>query len=107
MEAVAPGGKIQVSIAPASQEPEKGVEIKVADDGPGVPAENRARIFEPFFTTKEDVGTGLGLWVCKEIAERHRGNVQLSLSKDGGLGGAVFTAFLPYAAQLEAARGAA
>jgi len=106
-DAVAPGGKIQVSIAPASQEPEKGVEIKVADDGPGVPAENRARIFEPFFTTKEDVGTGLGLWVCKEIAERHRGNVQLSLSKDGGLGGAVFTVFLPYAAQLEAASGAA
>jgi len=106
-DAVAPGGKIQVSIAPASQEPEKGVEIKVADDGPGVPAENRARIFEPFFTTKEDVGTGLGLWVCKEIAERHRGNVQLSLSKDGGLGGAVFTVFLPYAAQLEAAGGAA
>jgi len=106
-DAVAPGGKIRVSIAPASQEPEKGVEIKVADDGPGVPAENRARIFEPFFTTKEDVGTGLGLWVCKEIAERHRGNVQLSLSKDGGLGGAVFAVFLPYAAQLEAAGGAA
>jgi len=53
------------------------------------------------------LGTGLGLWVCKEIAERHRGNVQLSLSKDGGLGGAVFTVFLPYAAQLEAASGAA
>ncbi|HEX3091881.1 MAG TPA: CHASE3 domain-containing protein [Candidatus Angelobacter sp.] len=106
-DAVAPGGKIKVSIAPALQEPEKGVEIKVADNGPGVPAENRPRIFEPFFTTKEDVGTGLGLWVCKEIAERHRGNVQLSLSKDGGLGGAVFTVFLPLDAQIEAASGAA
>ena len=102
-DAVGPGGKIRISIAQASQEPEKGVEIKVADNGPGVPAENRARIFEPFFTTKEDVGTGLGLWVCKEIAERHRGEVKLSLSKDGGLGGAVFTVFLPYAAQFEAA----
>lgn len=106
-DAVAPGGKIKVSMAPALQEPEKGVEIEVADNGPGVPAENRARIFEPFFTTKEDVGTGLGLWVCKEIAERHRGNVQLSLSKDGGLGGAVFTVFLPLDAQIEAASGAA
>jgi PAS domain S-box-containing protein len=106
-DAVGPGGKIRISIAPGSQEPDRGVEIKVADNGPGVPAENRARIFEPFFTTKEDVGTGLGLWVCKEIAERHHGKVQLSSGKDDGLGGAVFTVFLPYAAQLEAAGGAA
>jgi signal transduction histidine kinase len=83
------------------------VEIKVADNGPGVPAENRTHIFEPFFTTKEDVGTGLGLWVCKEIAERHGGKVQLGLSKDGGLGGAVFTVFLPSDSPIEATSGAA
>ncbi len=83
------------------------MEIKIADNGPGVPEKNRAQIFEPFFTTKEDVGTGLGLWVCKEIAERHHGKVQLSLSKDGGLGGAVFTVFLPLEPRLEAASGAA
>jgi PAS domain S-box-containing protein len=106
-DAVDPRGKIRITAAPASLEGEKGVEIKVADNGPGVPAENRAHIFEPFFTTKEDVGTGLGLWVCKEIAERHGGRVQLSLSKDGGLGGAVFTVFLPLDSQIEAASGAA
>ena len=83
------------------------MEIEIADDGPGVPEKNRAQIFEPFFTTKEDVGTGLGLWVSKEIAERHRGKVQLSLGKDGGLGGAVFTVFLPLDAQIEASSGAA
>jgi PAS domain S-box-containing protein len=102
-DAVGRGGKIRIATSPASLENEKGVEIKVADNGPGVPAENRAHIFEPFFTTKEDVGTGLGLWVCKEIAERHGGRVQLSLSKDGGLGGAVFTVFLPLDSQIEAA----
>jgi len=106
-DAVGRGGKIRIATSPASLENEKGVEIKVADNGPGVPAENRAHIFEPFFTTKEDVGTGLGLWVCKEIAERHGGKVQLSLSKDGGLGGAVFTVFLPLDSQIEAASGAA
>jgi PAS domain S-box-containing protein len=102
-DAVAPGGKIRISVATASQEREKGVEIKVADNGPGVPAENRLHIFEPFFTTKEDVGTGLGLWVCKEIAERHGGSVQLNPGKDAGLGGAVFTVFLPVNSQIEAA----
>ena len=104
-DAVAPGGKIRISMAPADQG--DGVEIKIADDGPGVAEKNRAQIFEPFFTTKEDVGTGLGLWVSKEIAERHGGKIELSPDRDADLGGAVFTVFLPYAAQLEAAGGAA
>ncbi len=100
-DAVAPGGKIRISMAPAEQG--DGVEIKIADDGPGVAEKNRAHIFEPFFTTKEDVGTGLGLWVSKEIAERHGGKIELSPDHQSDLGGAVFIVFLPYEAQLEAA----
>lgn len=104
-DAVPPGGKIRISIAPAEQG--NGVDVQIADNGPGVPEENHAQIFEPFFTTKEDVGTGLGLWVSKEIAERHGGKIQVGSGKDNGLGGAVFTVFLPYEARLEAAGGAA
>jgi PAS domain S-box-containing protein len=104
-DAVEPGGKIRIALAPAEQG--EGVEIEVADNGPGVPEKNRAHIFEPFFTTKEDVGTGLGLWVSKEIAERHGGKIELGSGTDNGLGGAVFTVFLPFAARLEAAGGAA
>ena len=52
-------------------------------------------IFEPFFTTKKDVGTGLGLWVSKEIVDRHGGRIQaLSLNGDG-LSGALFNVHLP------------
>ena len=52
------------------------VHISVADNGPGVPAELRARIMEPFFTTKEiGKGTGLGLSVSKGIAEAHGGRL--------------------------------
>ena len=54
----------------------KSIRLTIEDDGPGISPENLERIFEPFFTTKQDVGTGLGLWVCKEIAERHGGTVQ-------------------------------
>ena len=104
-DAVAPGGKIRISMAPAQKG--DGVEIKIADNGPGVPEKNRTHIFEPFFTTKEDVGTGLGLWVSKEIAERHGGRIELSRGTENDLGGAVFTVFLPYEAQLETAGGAA
>jgi PAS domain S-box-containing protein len=106
-DAVEPGGKIRISLAPASAEQGDGLEIQIADDGPGVPEKNRVHIFEPFFTTKEDVGTGLGLWVSKEIAERHGGNIQLDTANNNGMGGAVFTVFLPFEANLEAAGGAA
>ncbi len=102
-DAVPPGGRIRISLAPASDKAGEGVQITVADNGPGVAEKNRTRIFEPFFTTKEDVGTGLGLWVSQEIAERHGGKIQLSQDGHTGLGGAVFTVFLPFEGRLEAA----
>jgi signal transduction histidine kinase len=42
------------------------------------------------------VGTGLGLWVCKEIAERHGGSVQVQSNNGSGAKGAIFTVLLPY-----------
>jgi len=106
-DAVAPGGIIRISMAPALDEHRNGVDVRVADNGPGVPEKNRTHIFEPFFTTKEDVGTGLGLWVSKEIAERHGGKLRLGSGHDNGLGGAVFIVFLPFEGHLETAGGAA
>lgn len=53
-----------------------GVELRVRDNGPGVPEELRQRIFEPFFTTRSR-GTGLGLAVVKAVAEAHGGTVEL------------------------------
>jgi PAS domain S-box-containing protein len=106
-DAVDSGGKIRISVRPAERKHRGGVEIRVADSGPGVAVENRTRIFEPFFTTKKDVGTGLGLWVSKEIASRHGGSIEVGPGNDGDLGGAVFTVFLPYEAETEAVGGAA
>jgi signal transduction histidine kinase len=97
-DAVGQRGRIRISVKPSTRAKSKGVEVRVADSGPGVAAENRVRIFEPFFTTKKDVGTGLGLWVSKEIAERHSGTLQLSTDQESSLGGAVFTVFLPFEA---------
>jgi signal transduction histidine kinase len=97
-DAVNAGGKIKIVVGHRTSSSAAGVEIAIADDGPGVPAENRSRIFEPFFTTKQDVGTGLGLWVSKEIAERHGGAISLSPTQDG-MRGAVFNVFIPYGAQ--------
>jgi PAS domain S-box-containing protein len=76
------------------------IRLTIMDDGPGIAPENLKRIFEPFFTTKKDVGTGLGLWVCKEIAERHGGSVQAHSRNETGVTGAVFTVHLPYQGEL-------
>jgi signal transduction histidine kinase len=58
----------------------------------GISARNLSRIFEPFFTTKEAVGTGLGLWVSREIIQKHKGRIRVR-SVEGN--GTVFSLFLP------------
>ncbi|MFO1226606.1 ATP-binding protein [Roseateles sp.] len=73
-------------------------EILVADRGPGVPVDMRARIFEPFFRLPGHAevagGVGLGLSLVKQIAERHGGSVHCE-DREGG--GSVFTLRLPSA----------
>ena len=69
------------------------VGFSVADDGPGVPIEQRDRVFEPFFTTKTDGrGTGLGLSIVRNIVDQHRGRISVTESASGG---ALFTVILP------------
>jgi len=69
-------------------------EIRVTDNGPGVPTALRHRIFEPFFTSRPD-GTGLGLAVVRSVAEAHGGDVRLDSSEGAG---ARFVLRLPLAA---------
>jgi PAS domain S-box-containing protein len=96
IDAVPAKGTLKIEVSPMATGNAKSIRFKVEDDGPGITAENLQRIFEPFFTTKKDVGTGLGLWVCKEIAERHGGSIQAQSVSANGSQGAVFTVFLPY-----------
>jgi two-component system nitrogen regulation sensor histidine kinase GlnL len=69
------------------------VEVRVADDGAGIPASARSRIFDPFFTTKER-GLGLGLALCHRIIEEHLGAIQVDSTEGRGT---VVTCFLPAA----------
>ncbi len=69
-----------------------GVRLTVADTGSGMSADTIAHISEPFFTTKEDKGTGLGLWISREIIDRHEGSFRVKSRLHSG---SVFTVFLP------------
>jgi PAS domain S-box-containing protein len=75
---------------------EKGVVITVADTGTGMSAQTQARLFNPFFTTKGMTGNGLGLWVSKEIVDRHRGLLRVRSSQSPAPHGTVFNVFLPF-----------
>ncbi len=58
-------------------------EIRISDNGPGIPDDVRKHIFDPFFTTKES-GTGLGLGICFGIVEEHGGTITLDESVESG-----------------------
>jgi signal transduction histidine kinase len=94
-DAVGNDGTITIRLACTEDSDGRVVHMVVEDDGPGISKENAKRIFEPFFTTKKDVGTGLGLWVVKEIVERHGGAVELSSHNGHAARGAAFTVLLP------------
>lgn len=96
IDAAPVSGTLKIDASPVKLADGKSIQLKIEDDGPGIAPENMDRIFEPFFTTKKDVGTGLGLWVCKEIAERHGGSVRVQSNYGNGAKGAIFIVLLPY-----------
>jgi signal transduction histidine kinase len=84
--------------ARAVKSPQNGtrrLRITVADNGVGVDRAVRSRIFEALFTTKDATGTGLGLWVSKQIVDKHRGSIRLRSSTYGPRRGTAFSIVLP------------
>lgn len=84
------GGKIRV--ATEVLEDDERLALRVTDNGPGIPSDAIDEIFEPFFTTKPKNGTGLGLDICRQIAEAHGGTI--GVASEAGAG-ATFEIELP------------
>ncbi len=85
------GGTLRVEVQLANRSDREGVELRLADTGPGVPEELREEIFNPFVTTKK-TGVGLGLSIVSKIVDGHQGTIKVENDPKGG---AVFTLFFP------------
>jgi PAS domain S-box-containing protein len=70
------------------------VRITIADTGSGMTRDVLSRLFEPFFSTKGIGGTGLGLWIAKDLIEKNQGTIHVR-SRTGDRSGTVFTIVLP------------
>lgn len=70
-----------LSIAARAEGPS--MRITISDTGTGIVAGNVPRIFEPFFTTKGERGTGLGLYITKQVIEEHRGTINVHTGDRG------------------------
>jgi len=94
LDAVDRDGRITLRVSVCSSQGGR-IRITVADNGEGISASALPHIFEPFFTTKGTFGTGLGLWVSKQIIDKHSGSIRVRSSRSGARRGTVFSVFLP------------
>jgi PAS domain S-box-containing protein len=92
-DAMPQGGKLTVRASAPANGPVMGVQVELADSGPGIAPADLEKIWEPFFTTKpEGKGTGLGLAICRRVVDEHRGGISI----DSRLGeGTTVRIFLP------------
>jgi signal transduction histidine kinase len=86
--------KLRVSTRTAADNGRRSVRVTIADNGKGIDANARQHLFEPFFTTKGTVGTGLGLWVSKQIIDKHLGTIRMRSSSGGARHGTAFSVVL-------------
>jgi signal transduction histidine kinase len=94
-EAVVPeGGRIHVALS----EVPRGIEIRVSDNGRGIPDAIRGQLFEPFISHGKENGTGLGLTVVQKIVQDHGGDVIVEKTSPEGT---VFRLLLPLASSSE------
>lgn len=96
-DALGEGGRIVLRVRPSKdwKTGVPGIRGTVADNGQGMTRDTLHRLFEPFFSTKGMVGTGLGLWVSREIVEKHGGRMRVRSSMQAPRRGTTFSVFLP------------
>jgi PAS domain S-box-containing protein len=97
-DAMRQGGVLSISIRQIVSSTGDGIQTIIRDSGTGIRQEHLAQVFEPFFTTKDNLGTGIGLWVTKQLVEARGGEISVASSTENGNSGTSLTIFIPFAA---------
>ena len=92
--ALSAGGNIWIDVRDSETEPQ-GIALSVRDNGEGISPEALPRVFDAFFTTRATIGTGIGLFVTKQLVEGHGGRISIESSKDVRKHGTNVHVFLP------------
>lgn len=97
IDAMRDGGKLQISTRKIISSAGDGLQTVLQDNGTGIMQQNLPKIFEPFFTTKGELGTGIGLWVARQLLESRGGQISVASSSEKGSSGTTITIFIPFA----------
>jgi signal transduction histidine kinase len=106
VDAMRNGGNLRIHVLPVSINGVEYARLTVADTGGGIRKEIRQNLFKQFFTTKGSGGTGLGLWLTRDVVEKNGGRLRFR-SRTEAPSGTVFTMYLPAAAGQGADQGRA
>lgn len=87
IDAISDGGDLCIRLRPS----QNAIRLTIADNGCGIPRALRAHLFEPFQSGKAENGNGLGLWICKSVADRLGGRISWRTSTAQGRHGTAFS----------------
>jgi signal transduction histidine kinase len=102
-DATSEGGKLRIRVSHCLRQDFHYARLTIADTGSGIPSEIRKSLFTQFFTTKGSRGTGLGLWLTRDIVLRSGGRLRYR-SRTTAPSGTVFTIYLPSLPPMEVIR---
>jgi PAS domain S-box-containing protein len=95
IDAMPDGGLLQIALRKIISASREGIQIVIRDNGTGIKPEHLDRVFEPFFTTKGQTGTGIGLWVARQLLEKRGGQISIASNTERGKSGTTITIFIP------------
>jgi PAS domain S-box-containing protein len=96
IDAMPQGGRLQISVRKLMSAAADGIQTIIQDNGSGIKQGHLEKVFEPFFTTKGNLGTGIGLWVAKQLLENRGGQISIASNTEEGSSGTTITIFIPF-----------
>jgi signal transduction histidine kinase len=97
LDAMQADGRLYISTRNLISSAGDGIQIIIRDTGGGISPDDLPKVFDAFFTTKGNLGTGIGLWVAKQLVDTRGGQISITSSTEKEKSGTTVTIFIPFA----------